>query len=244
VFVGEAGVGKTAMAEGLATRLLGDDVPDLLKGAEVFSLDTGALWRARASAATSRSASRPSSMRSPPARAILFIDEMHSTVGAGATTGGTMDLATMIKPILTAGDLRVIGRPRSRSSSTSRRTARWPRRLQRIAIEEPSIEETVRILSGLRARYEEHHRVRYTDAALEAAAKLAAGTCATTGCPTAPSTSSTKPERHALRLAAQGSTNACAPAGRSVSPERTKRTGRRDEEQSRRVSPPLPGSVE
>src|SRR5581483_8128039 len=105
-----AGVGKTAMAEGLATRLLGDDVPDLLADAEVFSLDTGALlagtrfrgdFEDRFKNVIRALAARP--------RAILFIDEMHTTVGAGATTGGTMDLATMIKPILTTGELRVIG---------------------------------------------------------------------------------------------------------------------------------------
>ena len=175
VFVGEAGVGKTAMAEGLATRLLADDVPDLLEGAEVFSLDTGALlagtrfrgdFEERFKAVIRALAARP--------RAILFIDEIHSTVGAGATTGGTMDLATMIKPILTAGDLRVIGSTTFEEFKHIEKDRALARRLQKIAIEEPSIEETVRILSGLRARYEEHHGVTYTDAALEAAAKLAA----------------------------------------------------------------------
>ena len=107
-------------------------------------------------------------------RAILFIDEIHSTVGAGATTGGTMDLATLIKPILTAGDLRVIGSTTFEEFKHIEKDRALARRLQRIAIEEPSIEETVRILSGLRGRYEEHHGVKYTDAALESAAKLAA----------------------------------------------------------------------
>ena len=107
-------------------------------------------------------------------RAILFIDEIHSTVGAGATTGGTMDLATLIKPILTAGDLRVIGSTTFEEYKHIEKDRALARRLQRIAIEEPSIEETVRILSGLRGRYEEHHGVKYTDAALESAAKLAA----------------------------------------------------------------------
>src|SRR5262245_43482801 len=110
VFVGEAGVGKTAMAEGLAMRLLGDEVPEPLKEAEVFALDTGGLlagtrfrgdFEERFKAVIKALAARP--------KAILFIDEIHSTVGAGATTGGTMDLATLIKPILTAGDLRIIG---------------------------------------------------------------------------------------------------------------------------------------
>jgi ATP-dependent Clp protease ATP-binding subunit ClpA len=175
VFVGEAGVGKTAMAEGLAARLLESDVPELLEGAEVYALDTAALlagtrfrgdfeerFKAVIQALTRRT------------RAILFIDEIHSTVGAGATTGGTMDLATLIKPILTAGELRVIGSTTFEEFKHIEKDRALARRLQRIAVEEPSMEETVRILSGLRGRYEAHHRVTFTDAALEAAAKLAA----------------------------------------------------------------------
>ena len=174
VFVGEAGVGKTAMAEGLAARLLDDDVPDLLENAEIFSLDTGALlagtrfrgdFEERFKAVIKSLSGRP--------RPILFIDEMHATVGAGATTGGTMDLATMIKPILTAGDLRVIGSTTFEEFKHIEKDRALARRLQKIAIEEPSVEETVRILSGLQARYESHHQVAYTEAALEAAAKLA-----------------------------------------------------------------------
>jgi ATP-dependent Clp protease ATP-binding subunit ClpA len=110
VFVGEAGVGKTAMAEGLAVRLLADDAPQALKDAEIFALDTAGLlagtrfrgdFEERFKAVIKALSARP--------KAILFIDEIHSTVGAGATTGGTMDLATLIKPMLTAGELRVIG---------------------------------------------------------------------------------------------------------------------------------------
>ena len=174
VFVGDAGVGKTAMAEGLASRLLQDDVPDLLKDAEVFSLDTGALlagtrfrgdFEERFKAVMRALSGRP--------RAILFIDEIHSTVGAGATTGGTMDLATLIKPILTAGDLRVIGSTTFEEYKHIEKDRALARRLQKIVIDEPSIDETVRILSGLRSRYEQHHQVAFTDAALETAAKLA-----------------------------------------------------------------------
>ena len=175
VFVGEAGVGKTAMAEGLASRLLGPDVPDLLEGAEVFSLDTAALLagtRFRGDFEERFKAIIHALSRR--ARAILFIDEIHATVGAGATTGGTMDFAMLIKPILTAGDLRVIGSTTFEEFKHIEKDRALARRLQRIAIEEPSIEETVRILSGLRARYEAHHGVTFTDAALEAAAKLAA----------------------------------------------------------------------
>ncbi len=174
VFVGDPGVGKTAMAEGLAARLLHDDVQGALKDAEVFALDTGALlagtryrgdFEERFKAVIAALGARP--------KPILFIDEMHSTVGAGAVTGGTMDLATLLKPLLAAGDLRVIGSTTFEEFKHIEKDRALARRLQKIAIEEPSIEETVKILAGLRGRYEEHHGVRYTDAALEAAAKLA-----------------------------------------------------------------------
>ncbi len=174
VFVGDPGVGKTAMAEGLASRLLSDDVQGALSGAEVFALDTGALlagtryrgdFEERFKAVVAALAARP--------KPILFIDEMHSTVGAGAVTGGTMDLATLLKPLLTAGELRVIGSTTFEEYKQLEKDRALARRLQKIAIEEPSLGETVKILGGLRGRYEEHHGVRYTDAALEAAAKLA-----------------------------------------------------------------------
>ena len=174
VFVGEAGVGKTALAEGLATRLLGEDVPDLLEGAEVFSLDTGALlagtrfrgdFEERFKAVIAALAKRP--------MPILFIDEIHSTVGAGATTGGTMDLATLIKPILTTGQLRVVGSTTHDEFKHIEKDRALARRLQKITVDEPSIPETVKILQGLRSRYEAHHRVKFTDEALEIAAKLA-----------------------------------------------------------------------
>ena len=174
VFVGDPGVGKTAMAEGLAARLLHDDVQGTLRDAEVFALDTGALlagtryrgdFEERFKAVVAALGVRP--------KPILFIDEMHSTVGAGAVTGGTMDLATLLKPLLTAGDLRVIGSTTFEDFKHIEKDRALARRLQKIAIEEPTIEETVKILAGLRGRYEEHHGLRYTDAALEAAAKLA-----------------------------------------------------------------------
>jgi ATP-dependent Clp protease ATP-binding subunit ClpA len=175
VFVGDAGVGKTALAEGLAARLLEDDVPDLLEGAEIFSLDTGALlagtrfrgdFEERFKAVIHALAKRP--------MPILFIDEIHSTVGAGATTGGTMDLATLIKPILTTGQLRVIGSTTHEEFKHIEKDRALARRLQKIVIDEPSTQETIKILQGLRSRYEGHHRVRYTDDAIEAAVKLAA----------------------------------------------------------------------
>jgi ATP-dependent Clp protease ATP-binding subunit ClpA len=174
VFVGDAGVGKTALAEGLATRLLQEDVPEVLEGAEVFSLDSAALlagtrfrgdFEERFKAVINALAKR----KMP----ILFIDEIHSTVGAGATTGGTMDLATLIKPILTAGQLRVVGSTTHEEFKHIDKDRALARRLQKVTIDEPSIQETVKILQGLRSRYESHHRVKYSDDALEAAAKLA-----------------------------------------------------------------------
>jgi ATP-dependent Clp protease ATP-binding subunit ClpA len=174
VFVGDPGVGKTAMAEGLAARLLHDDAQGALAGAEVFALDTGALlagtryrgdFEERFKAVIAALGHRP--------KPILFIDEMHSTVGAGAVTGGTMDLATLLKPLLAAGDLRVIGSTTFEEFKHIEKDRALARRLQKIAIDEPSIDETVKILAGLRERYEAHHGVRYTDAALDAAAKLA-----------------------------------------------------------------------
>src|SRR5262249_56102109 len=102
-------------------------------------------------------------------KAILFIDEIHATVGAGAVTGGTMDLATLMKPLLTAGDLRIIGSTTFEEFKHIEKDRALARRLQKIAIDEPSIEETVRILAGLRARYEAHHGVTYAVAALQAA---------------------------------------------------------------------------
>ena len=175
VFVGDAGVGKTALAEGLAARLLSDEVPELLEGAEVFSLDTGALlagtrFRGDFEERFKAVIQALSKRRMP----ILFIDEIHSTVGAGATTGGTMDLATLIKPILTAGQLRVVGSTTHEEFKHIEKDRALARRLQKIAIDEPSLPETVKILEGLRSRYESHHHVRFTDDALESAAKLAA----------------------------------------------------------------------
>jgi ATP-dependent Clp protease ATP-binding subunit ClpA len=140
VFVGEAGVGKTALAEGLAARLLDDDVPELLRGAEVFSLDTAALlagtrfrgdFEERFKAVIGALAKR----RMP----VLFIDEIHSTVGAGATTGGTMDLATLIKPVLTTGQLRVVGSTTHEEFKHIEKDRALARRLQKITVDEPSI---------------------------------------------------------------------------------------------------------
>jgi ATP-dependent Clp protease ATP-binding subunit ClpA len=175
VFVGEAGVGKTALVEGLAQRLLADDVPEILKGAEIFGLDSGSLlagtrfrgdFEERFKALMGALGKRP--------KPILFIDELHTMVGAGATTGGTMDLANLVKPILTEGRIRLIGSTTFEEFKHIERDRALFRRLQKIAVEEPSFEDTAKILKGLKARYEAHHGVVYTEAALEAAVRLAA----------------------------------------------------------------------
>jgi len=174
VFVGDAGVGKTALAEGLAERLLDDDVPEVLQGAEIFNLDTAALLagtrfrgdfeeRFKAVIAALRKRRLP----------ILFIDEIHATIGAGATTGGTMDLATLIKPVLTTGELRMVGSTTFEEFKQIEKDRALARRLQKVTVDEPSLEESVEILRGLRSRYEEHHGVRYTDEAIDGAARLA-----------------------------------------------------------------------
>jgi ATP-dependent Clp protease ATP-binding subunit ClpA len=174
VFVGEPGVGKTAIVEGLAQRLLQDESPEVLKGAEIFSLDTGSLLagtryrgdfeeRFKAVVAALKKRELP----------ILFIDEMHTMVGAGATTGGTMDLANLIKPVLTEGEIRLMGSTTFEEFKHIERDRALARRVQRIDVDEPNEGDTVRILEGLRERYQEHHETTYTEGALEAAARLA-----------------------------------------------------------------------
>ncbi|HET8644976.1 MAG TPA: AAA family ATPase, partial [Vicinamibacteria bacterium] len=174
VFVGEAGVGKTALVEGLAQRLLAEDVPPILKDAEIFALDSGALLagtRFRGDFEERFKALMSALLRRP--KPILFIDELHTMIGAGATTGGTMDLANLVKPVLTEGRIRLIGSTTFEEFKHIEKDRALHRRLQKIAVEEPSFEDTVKILHGLRSRYEDHHRVSYTDSSLEAAAKLA-----------------------------------------------------------------------
>ncbi len=174
VFVGEAGVGKTALVEGLAQRLLAPDVPPLLKDAEIFALDGGALlagtryrgdFEERFKSLMAALAKKP--------KPVLFIDELHTMVGAGATTGGTMDLANLVKPVLTEGKLRLIGSTTHEEYKHVEKDRALARRLQKIAVEEPSFEDARKILRGLRSRYEEHHRVAYTEEALDAAVRLA-----------------------------------------------------------------------
>jgi ATP-dependent Clp protease ATP-binding subunit ClpA len=174
VFVGEPGVGKTAIVEGLAQKLIEEGGPEALKGAEIFALDTGALlagtryrgdFEERFKAVIQALKKRP--------LPVLFIDEMHTMVGAGATTGGTMDLANLIKPILTEGEIRLMGSTTFEEFKHIERDRALARRVQRIDVDEPNEGDSVRILQGLRPRYEQHHKVSYTDAALEGAARLA-----------------------------------------------------------------------
>ncbi len=174
VFVGEAGVGKTAIVEGLAQYLLEAEVPESLKKAEIFALDGGALlagtrfrgdFEERFKALIAALSARP--------KAILFVDELHTMIGAGATTGGTMDLANLVKPILSEGKIRLIGSTTFEEFKHIERDRALHRRLQKIAVEETSYDDTIKILAGLKPRYEAHHRVTYTDAALEGAVCLA-----------------------------------------------------------------------
>jgi len=174
VFVGDPGVGKTALAEGLALMIHDDEVPDLLRGCEIFALDMGALlagtkfrgdFEERLKAVMTALAKKDN--------AILFIDEIHTTVGAGATSGGSLDASNILKPALATGELRCIGSTTYEEyRNLFEKDRALSRRFQKIDIAEPGEEETVEILKGLRKHYEEHHGVRYTDEALRAAVEL------------------------------------------------------------------------
>ncbi len=175
VLVGEPGVGKTAVVEGLALRVHQGKVPAAMRDAHIYSLDMGAVlagtkfrgqFEERLKAVIGAIESDPD--------AILFIDEIHTVVGAGATSGGSMDASNLLKPSLSSGALRCIGSTTFKDFKASfERDAALARRFQKIEIIEPSKEETVLILQGLREVYERHHNVRYTPEALEAAVELA-----------------------------------------------------------------------
>jgi len=174
VFVGEAGVGKTALVEGLAQRLIADDTPETLRGAEIFALDGGALLagtRYRGDFEERFKALIAALERRP--LPILFVDELHTMVGAGATSGGTMDLANLLKPVLTQGRVRLAGSTTFEEFKQIEKDRALHRRLQKITVDEPSVAECLQILEGLRSRYEEHHHVTYTPEALETAVRLA-----------------------------------------------------------------------
>jgi ATP-dependent Clp protease ATP-binding subunit ClpA len=176
VFVGEAGVGKTALAEGLALAIHNNDVPDALKGVEIYALDMGALLagtRFRGDFEQRLKAVIKAVIGD--SKRILFIDEIHTIVGAGAASGGTMDASNLLKPALASGDLRCIGsttyQEYKRSFDKDKALAR---RFQRIDVVEPTQEETVQILNGIKSYYEKHHNVRYTSASLKSAVELSA----------------------------------------------------------------------
>lgn len=176
LLVGEAGVGKTAIAEGLAKRIVDGEVPEILSDAVIYSLDLGSLlagtkyrgdFEKRLKAVLKQIKAEP--------HAILFIDEIHTIIGAGATSGGTMDASNLIKPVLSSGDLKCIGSTTFQEyHSIFEKDRALARRFQKIDINEPSVDETIEILKGLKARFEVHHNVRYTLPALKAAAELAA----------------------------------------------------------------------
>ena len=176
LLVGEAGVGKTAIAEGLAWRITQKDVPEILSEAIVYSLDMGALLAGTKYRGDfeQRLKGVIKSLQSKP-NAILFIDEIHTLIGAGAASGGTLDASNLLKPALSSGQLKCIGATTfTEYRGIFEKDAALSRRFQKIDVVEPTIEQTVDILKGLKSRFEEHHNVKYAVAALQAAAELSA----------------------------------------------------------------------
>lgn len=176
LLVGEAGVGKTAIAEGLARFIIEKNVPSVLEDAVIYSLDLGSLL-----AGTKYRGDFEKRLKSvlhqlkAQKGAILFIDEIHTIIGAGAASGGLMDVSNLIKPLLASGDLTCIGSTTYKEyRGIFEKDHALARRFQKIDVKEPSVEQTIEILKGLRSRFETHHNLKYTDESLEAAAKLAA----------------------------------------------------------------------
>ncbi|MFK3873394.1 ATP-dependent Clp protease ATP-binding subunit ClpA [Pseudoalteromonas rhizosphaerae] len=176
LLVGEAGVGKTAIAEGLAYRIVHEQVPEVIADAVVYSLDMGALlagtkyrgdFEKRFKALLKELQAKPG--------AILFIDEIHTIIGAGAASGGVMDASNLLKPLLSSGKLRCMGSTTyNEYKNIFEKDRALVRRFQKIDVLEPSVADTTKILNGLKERYEEHHGIRYTQKALKAAAELSA----------------------------------------------------------------------
>ena len=174
LYVGDPGVGKTAIAEGLAKRIVEGDVPEVLTEATIFALDMGALlagtryrgdFEERLKAVVSELENHPD--------AILFIDEIHTVIGAGATSGGAMDASNLLKPALASGTLRCIGSTTYKEfRNYFEKDRALVRRFQKIDVNEPNVEDAVKILRGLKSNYEKHHKVRYTDEAIRAAVEL------------------------------------------------------------------------
>ncbi|MBQ4858275.1 ATP-dependent Clp protease ATP-binding subunit ClpA [Pseudoalteromonas sp. MMG007] len=176
LLVGEAGVGKTAIAEGLAYRIVNEQVPEVIADAVVYSLDMGALlagtkyrgdFEKRFKSLLKELQAKPGS--------ILFIDEIHTIIGAGAASGGVMDASNLLKPLLSSGQLRCMGSTTyNEYKNIFEKDRALVRRFQKIDVLEPSVADTTKILNGLKERYEEHHGIRYTQKALKAAAELSA----------------------------------------------------------------------
>ncbi len=174
LYVGEAGVGKTAIAEGLAKKIVDGDVPEILQKSTIYSLDLGGLlagtkyrgdFEKRLKGVINQLKKTEGS--------ILFIDEIHTIIGAGAASGGVMDASNIIKPVLSSGDMKCIGSTTYQEyRGIFEKDRALSRRFQKIDVEEPSIEETVKILQGLKSRFEEHHEVKYTQQALRSATEL------------------------------------------------------------------------
>jgi ATP-dependent Clp protease ATP-binding subunit ClpA len=174
LLVGEAGVGKTAIAEGLAKKIVEGDVPEVLLGSTIFALDLGALV-----AGTKYRGDFEKRLKSLLAQlkketdSILFIDEIHTIIGAGSASGGVMDASNLIKPVLASGELRCIGSTTYQEyRGIFEKDRALARRFQKVDIQEPSVEETYQILKGLKSRFEQHHDVKYSLAALRTAAEL------------------------------------------------------------------------
>jgi ATP-dependent Clp protease ATP-binding subunit ClpA len=176
LYVGDPGVGKTAIAEGLAKRIVEGDVPEVLAKSTIYSLDMGSLlagtryrgdFEERLKAVVTELEAQPGS--------VLFIDEIHTVIGAGATSGGAMDASNLLKPALSQGTIRCIGSTTYKEFRTHFEKDRaLVRRFQKIDVNEPSLEDTVKILQGLKTNYEKHHKVRYTPEAIRAAVELSA----------------------------------------------------------------------
>ena len=176
LYVGDPGVGKTAIAEGLAKRIVEGDVPEVLAKSTIYALDMGALlagtryrgdFEERLKAVVSELENQQG--------AILFIDEIHTVIGAGATSGGAMDASNLLKPALASGNLRCIGSTTYKEfRNYFEKDRALVRRFQKIDVNEPTLEDSVKILRGLKANYEKHHKVRYTDEAIRAAVELSA----------------------------------------------------------------------
>ncbi len=176
LLVGEAGVGKTAIAEGLAWRITQGDVPEILAESSVYSLDMGALLAGTKYRGDfeQRLKGVLKSLKDKP-NAILFIDEIHTLIGAGAASGGTLDASNLLKPALSSGQLKCIGATTfTEYRGIFEKDAALSRRFQKVDVVEPTVEQTVDILKGLKSRFEEHHNVKYAVAALQAAAELSA----------------------------------------------------------------------